>query len=295
LSVMRIVIVVIIILISACSPKKQSRDESDKFMPGQKLAALKNKAISEISGIAASINNPKLIWAHNDSGNGADVFLLDEQLDVKLTCTLEGVENRDWEDIATGPGPDPSKHYVYVADIGDNQAKHQYKYIYRFEEPVWNRNASEKITITSFDKITFQLSDETKDTETLLLDPRTKNIYIISKREEPVNLYELKYPYNVEDTVLAQKLMSLPFTKIVAGDFSPDGNEILMKNYDHVYYWNSSGKSFLEVIKEEPLEIQYEVEPQGEAIAWAKDGGGFYTLSEENNKKKTYLYFYKRK
>ena len=89
--------------------------------------------------------------------------------------------------------------------------------------------------------------------------------------------------------------MSLPLTKIVAGDFSADGNEILMKNYDHVYYWNSTAKSFTAALKEQPLEIPYEVEPQGEAIAWAKDGSGFYTVSEENKKAKVYLYFYKRR
>ena len=58
---------------------------------------------------------------------------------IKLTCTLAGVENRDWEDIAVGPGPDASKSYVYVADIGDNEGQYQYKYIYRFEEPVLNK------------------------------------------------------------------------------------------------------------------------------------------------------------
>ena len=129
----------------ACSTKEQSNNksannQSDGFLPGVKLAELNNKELKEISGIAASVNNPKLLWAHNDSGNGADIFLLDDHLDIKLTCTLAGVENRDWEDIAVGPGPDASKSYVYVADIGDNEAQYQYKYIYRFEEPVLNNS-----------------------------------------------------------------------------------------------------------------------------------------------------------
>jgi len=295
-----IFVVIISILMVACSTKEQSNNQSannqsDGFLPGVKLAELNNKELKEISGIAASVNNPKLLWAHNDSGNGADIFLLDDHLDIKLTCTLAGVENRDWEDIAVGPGPDASKSYVYIADIGDNEARHQYKYIYRFEEPVLNKIQGENITITSVDQITFQLSDTRKDTETLLLDPRTKNLYIVSKREEPVSLYELKYPYHKEDTLVANKLMSLPFTQIVGGDFSANGKEILMKNYNKVYYWNSSAKSITDVLKESPLEIPYETEPQGESITWATDGSGFYTLSEERKKEKSYLYFYKRK
>ncbi|HEX6225828.1 MAG TPA: hypothetical protein VFZ52_15525 [Chryseolinea sp.] len=292
---MREFFVVIIFLICACSPEKQPREEiADLFLRGRKLAELKNKDIGEISGMAASVSNPKLIWAHNDSGNKPDVYLLDEGLNVKLICSLDGVENRDWEDIATGPGPDSSKSYVYVADIGDNQAQYQYKHIYRFEEPVLSGAASGKITISSFDRITFKLSDTRKDTETLLLDPRSKDLYIVSKREESVSLYELKYPYNTNDTLVADKIMQLPFNKIVAGDFSVSGNEVLMKNYDHVYYWNTAGKSLRDALKEKPLEIQYEVEPQGESIAWAKEGTGFYTISEKNKGKKVYLYFYQR-
>src|SRR5688572_13262253 len=163
-----IVVVAICVLMVACSSKEQSNTQSSGFLPGVKLAELNNKQLKEISGIAASVNNPKLLWAHNDSGNGADIFLLDDHLDVKLICTLAGVENRDWEDIAVGPGPDSSKSYVYVADIGDNEAQYRHKYIYRFEEPVLNNTQSEKVTITSFDRITFRLSDTRKDTETLL-------------------------------------------------------------------------------------------------------------------------------
>jgi len=290
-----IFVVVISILMVACSSKEQSNSRSDEFLPGVKLAALNNKELKEISGIAASVKNPKMLWAHNDSGNGADIFLLDDHLDVKLTCTLSGIENRDWEDIAVGPGPDASKSYVYVADIGDNESQYQYKYIYRFEEPALNNTQSTKITITSFDRITFQLSDARKDTETLLLDPRTRNLYVVSKREEPVCLYELKYPYPQGDTVVAEKVLTLPFTQIVGGDFSADGQEILMKNYTQVYYWNSSSKSITDLLKESPLEIPYEAEPQGESITWATDGSGFYTLSEEKKKEKSYLYFYKRR
>jgi len=110
-----------------------------------------------------------------------------------------------------------------------------------------------------------------------------------------VCLYELKYPYHQGDTLVADKLMSLPFTQIVGGDFASNGNEVLMKNYNQIYYWNSAAKSMAEVLKENPVEIPYELEPQGESIAWATDGSGFYTLSEEKKKEKSYLYFYKRK
>ncbi len=280
----------------SCTKKESVEQPASEFEQGLKLAEIKSDKLEEISGLASSINNTPLLWGHNDSGNKAEIYLLDKNLNIRLTCELKGIENRDWEDIAVGPGPDSSKNYIYVGEIGDNDAQYQYKYIYRFEEPTWQEQQREKIVITDFDRITFQLSDDRKDTEALILDPKTKNLYIISKREDPVYLYELKYPYATDDTLTATKLISLPFTKIVGGDLSADGRELLIKNYSHVFYWNSStAKPLNELLKEVPKSIPYEIEPQGESITWAIDGSGFYTLSEVNKNKKSYLYFYKRR
>jgi hypothetical protein len=286
----------LVVLLVACSKAQSIKNQSDAFLPGAKIAELEDKKLREISGLESSTNNPKLFWALNDSGNDPEIFLLNDNLEIKLTCELAGVENRDWEDIAVGPGPDAGKSYIYVAEIGDNDAEYQEKFIYRFEEPVWKDGLSDTLTISTFDKITFQLEDERKDTETLMIDAKTKNLYVVSKREQPVYLYELKYPFKTDETLTAKKLIPLPFTKIVAGDVSADGNEIVLKNYDNVYYWNTSTtKSIADLLKEEPEEVPYEVEPQGESITWANDGSGFYTLSEKNKKKKSFLYFYKRK
>ena len=65
-------------------------------------------------------------------------------------------ENRDWEDIAVGPGPVDGKNYVYVGEIGDNDAKYRFKRVYRFEEPVLNKT-TKSIDIVAFDTIIFRL------------------------------------------------------------------------------------------------------------------------------------------
>ena len=289
------IILCVLILLTACSARNSDKNDTTAFLPGRKLAELKNKNLNEISGIAASINNPTLLWAHNDKGNDAEVFLLDENLNIKLTCKIKGIKNRDWEDIATGPGPDPNKNYLYIGDIGDNDAQYQFKYIYRIEEPTWKEGQEATVTITSFDVITFQLPDKRKDTEALLINPATKDLYVISKREKPVYVYELKYPYSEKDTLTASKLSALPFSLIVAGDFSADGSEILIKNYKSIYYWKApSQKSVVDIFTEPATELPYEAEPQGEAITWARDGKGFYTLSEKISGKKSYLYYYER-
>jgi len=285
----------VILLFASCTPRETTTSTSKEFLPGKKLAELTLKKLDEVSGLASSTNNPGLFWAHNDSGNDAEIFLIDQDVKIIQTYVLQGVENRDWEDIAVGPGPDSTKNYVYIGDIGDNSAMFRLKYIYRFEEPVLGA-AGKKITIANFDTITFQLPGAKKDTEALLIDPKTKDIYVISKREEPVYLYQMKYPYPTNDTITALQVGSMPLTQIVAGSFSADGREILIKNYNHVYYWkNSSNKAIPELLMEKPQVIPYEVEPQGESITWAYDNSGFYTISEKDEGKKSFLYFYQRK
>ena len=251
--------------------------------------------LEEVSGLAASISNPGLMWVHNDSHNSSQIFLIDDKIQIHLTCTLQGVTNRDWEDITVGPGPEPGKTYIYVGEIGDNLAQFEYKIIYRFEEPVLKKEQSE-FTITHFDKIIFKLADGKKDTEALLINPLTKDLYIISKREEPVYVYELKYPYAVSDTLVANSITTLPLTQIVAGAFSADGKEILLKNYQAVYYWQvDESKSIVDVFKDKTKVLPYIEEPQGEALTFARDGSGYYTLSEKVKGEKSFLLFYKRK
>lgn len=291
---MRIVLAsVLLILTASCFQKKSVPGDSDVFMPSRRLGELTEKKLEEVSGLAVSAANPGLFWTHNDSGNPAIVYLVDENLKVKFSCKLKGIRNRDWEDMAIGAGPDKGKRYIYVADIGDNDARYNLKHIYRFEEPVFTGKNTEMI-ISEFDTITFRLEDGKKDTEAIMIHPQTNNLYVVSKREKPVYVYELKYPFR-EDTLTARKIVSIPLTQIVAGGFSPDGDEVIMKNYDNIYYWDLKGKSVSEGLKEQPAILNYTEEPQGEAIAFNRDGSGFYTLSERVKGEKTYLYFYGRK
>jgi hypothetical protein len=267
---------------------------TDQFLAGKKLSKLNNNKLKEISGGAASIQNPGFFWLHNDSGNSPELYLVNEDLKIVTTCALP-VENRDWEDMAVGPGPKPGLKYIYLAEIGDNESRFPVKYIYRFEEPKWD-SISLNITVSKIDTISFRLEGRNKDTETLLVDPASKDLYVISKRDDPVWLYVLKYPYPTDTLAEAKKVFSLPFTQIVSGDISPDGKKILLKNYEHVYYWENSGDlSIPQLLKAKPFEIPYDLEPQGETIMWAHDEAGFYTVSEKNVGKDTYFYFYKRR
>lgn len=298
---MRFLYLIVVALVLADCEKKTLQNPTDAFGTAQRLGKMSDRALSEASGLAASPGNPGHLWTVNDSGNDASILLVDTSLHVQMICILAGIENRDWEDIVAGPGPDSSKHYLYVGEIGDNRAKHAYSYIYRFEEPVLSRSATTghvapALAITDFDTITFRLPDRPKDMEALFMDRKNRDLYLVSKREEPVYLYRIAYPYSTHDTLTAKKVMALPLTTITAADLSPDGREIVMKNYEHIYYWQSTTPtSVVNLLAQPPFEIPYEEEPQGEAMTWALDGSGFYTLSEHPLGSRVHLYLYKHR
>jgi hypothetical protein len=280
----------LILLVSiAC---KTQTVTSDLFHEGVRKGSV-SKKIAEASGLVASVANPGYYWTHNDGENPAEVFLIDDKAEIVMTCKLANVANRDWEEIAVGAGPQEGKSYLYVGEIGDNQSQYPYKMIYRFEEPVLSDGDH---IISKFETIVFNLSDGVRDTEAMIIEPGTNDLFIVSKREDSVRLYKVPAPINSGDTLQAEFKTKLAFNKIVAISISTDGKEVLMKNYDHLYYWKKSGtESIPELLQRNPTELDYLQEAQGEAIAWTLDGTGFYTLSETVKNHKGNLIYYKRK
>jgi hypothetical protein len=285
-----------LIIVFSCSKPAAEKPDSFDFSEGKKLAELTTRKIEEASGLAASKLNEGMLWVHNDSGNPAEIFLIDQQASVQLVCKIRNAENRDWEDIAVGPGPAPGKSYVYVGDIGDNMAQYPYKIIYRFEEPDLKSSEKRELLIDSAQRIVFRLSDKVKDSEALMIEPATRDLYVVSKRENPVVVYKIPYPQSTSDTITASPVCTLPLSQIVAGDISSDGKQILLKNYQNVFFWRvMPNETIPETLRRAGKILPYKEEAQGEAIAFATDGSGYFTISENSKNEKTYLRFYERK
>ncbi len=261
------------------------------FEKGVAVGVNKNKRLEEASGLAASSRNPGHFWSHNDGGHPAEIFLMDERAVTRRVFTLSTIVNRDWEDIARGPGPEENTSYLYVGDIGDNLSRYPLKYIYRLKEP----SLEQPEEITEVDTLVIKLEVGALDTEALLCDPISKNLYLISKREKSVRVFEIAYPLT-DDTLVAKNVCTIPVKNITGGDVSPDGNEVLLKNYEKIYYWRKIGnETLVDLLKTPPTELPYDREQQGEGISWAYDGSGFYTLGENAKGERAKLLFYKRK
>src|SRR5690606_16673354 len=85
----------------------------------------------------------------------------------------------------------------------------------------------------------------------------------------------------------------LPHTFITGADISKNGQEILIKNLLEVFYWKRKpGESVNKLLKRPAVKLRYTPEPQGEAIAFNRNGPGYFTLSEAVLGLNSILYFY---
>lgn len=274
----------------------------DSFNDSQDLGVIENKEINEASGIVASYRNKGLLWTHNDSGDKNRIFSMDANGKGTREFYLQGALNRDWETISMAQFTEGS--YLYVGEIGDNNAVHAESAIYRVPEPEISTATPQSNTLQNVQKISYKYPDGARDSEAFLIDQSSKDIYIISKRESSKRLYRLPFPQSYSQTMTAEFVQELTFSVgsgtpfyIVDGNISVDNKEIIIKNYLQIFHWRrNTNESIPDALKRTPKILPYTAEPQGEGVCFAQDGSSYYTISETGpNLIPVKLYAYKRK
>lgn len=254
--------------------------------------------LDEASGLAWSRTNPGFVWTHQDHGNDNRLFLLDSQSgEIVAAYRIRGLENRDWEDIEIAAGPVDGLHYLYIGDTGDNEAVYGSYTIYRFEEPLFRESHRNKVIEleVEVDEINFRYPAQHHDVEALMVDPLTKDLYLVTKRDTRSIVYVAPYPQPLEEEFTMLTGGELSFWAVTAATVSEDGREILIKTYSQIYYWQRlDDEPLVEALSRAPLMAPYNpIEMQGEAVCF-DDKGGYYTLSELRDDTSPVLYYYAR-
>ncbi|HTM90955.1 MAG TPA: hypothetical protein VL095_00950, partial [Flavisolibacter sp.] len=223
--------------------------------------------VNELSGIADSKTNPGYLWGQVDSGNPNEIYLIRHDGTVVKKIYVKGITNRDWEDMSLADGA------IYIAETGDNARAYTNYMIYKFAEPSMNTD-----TVSAVQTISFTYPDGSHDAEALLVD-ESKNIYIITKSDIPSKIYKLAYPYDTNNTV--SLMGSLPYGGVVSATMN--ANEIIVKTYPSLFYYKrQKNQSIEQTLKTDYTSLPYVLEPQGEAVSFANNGSGYYTISEKN-------------
>src|SRR5262245_17960887 len=108
---------------------------SQVYSPPTTITTIKETSITESSGLASSRLTPGAYWTHNDSGDGPFIYAFDTRGDSLGIFRVTGAQARDWEDMATGPGPVANKSYLFLGDIGDNNEARDEVVVSRVPEP----------------------------------------------------------------------------------------------------------------------------------------------------------------
>jgi hypothetical protein len=258
--------------------------ECPAFAGGIAAATIGDPEIVEASGIAASRMHEGVLWVHNDSGDGARVFATGSDGATLAVLAVDGAIALDWEDMALGPGPEPGVDYLFFGDIGDNPEFRAHVTVYRVPEPDPMMGSG---TLPGAVALTFDYPDGSHNAETLLVDPTTGDIAIVTKSERGSTVWLAPAPHDEGGTIEMEAIATLPFGSselpgsplATGGDISPGGELVAIRTYDAVFGWRrAAGATLAEAFATERCLLPMVVEEQGEALAFVPNA--YVTLSE---------------
>ena len=247
-------------------------------VPGRQRLA--EPELNELSGIVALDSG---LWAHNDSGDEARVFRLDEAGATQAVVRLEGVQAFDWEDM-TGAGPAAGE--LFVGDIGDNEGIRNEVTVLRFAVPEPPPVGEVTIPAGDIQTITLRYPDGPRDAETLLVDPATRDIVIVHKRFGGASeVYQAPEADWADGEAELERIGIVdvgdtPLDATTAGDVGADGQVVALRTYAAVLVFpRDEDQSLAEALVEnEPCDAPTRLEVQGEAITFTQEG--YLTVSE---------------
>lgn len=259
------------------------------YGPPATIATIKDNAISESSGLTASRLTPGAYWTHNDSGDGPFIYAFNTSGATLAVFRVAGAKARDWEDMASGPGPQRDKSYLYLGDIGDNNGVRPEIVVYRVLEPAMVKSTKTRPATTApAEAIRLRYPDGSHDAETLLVHPTSGNIYIVTK-VTMVNavVYEAAAPFSAKQPITMRRIGELRVPSLfggilTGGSISPDGRRVALCDYFQGYelVLPAGAKDFNDIWKQKVANFDIGKREQGEAITYRLDGKALLATSE---------------
>jgi hypothetical protein len=154
-------------------------------------------------------------------------------------------------------------------------------------EPATLPNNGSTITAT-FDRLPFVYPDGRHNAETLLVDPQSQRIFVVTKEGTSISsrVYELPTPVtpNVQATLVFVGTLSVPWMAgaITGGAFDGCGDRVLIRSPTRMFELaRSPSEDLVSIFSATPVPVALAVEQQGEAVTYAADGRRYFTASEQ--------------
>ncbi len=178
------------ILIMALATCHRDGKPADPVQSAGEAVILAETELDELSGLAGSTINSRVLWGINDSGNASRLFAFDKHTGADLgNVEVSGVVNVDWEDMASFVLD--GQHWLLIADIGDNDAVRQLVHLWLVPEPLADAQGRYAGSVRPAADIAYRYPLGARDAESAGVDVTGREIIIISKRDPMPRIYTL--------------------------------------------------------------------------------------------------------
>jgi len=277
----RRILPLVLVALCACSEA-----QPPPLLAAVKIGEIEDPGIREASGLARSQRGENILWVINDNGAGEWVHAMSPRGARRGEFDLKKSRNKDWEDLASFSLD--GTPYLLVADIGDNDARHETRTIYVVEEPEPEKKGEARVAW----EIEYRYPDGPRDAESVAVDVENRRTLVLSKRDIPPVLYELPLQVDSSKPITAKWLGTItslpapsrqdvefaPKTKDwhwqpVGMDISQDNLAAVILTYRAVYYYERRpDQDWFEALNSRPRRVSVGNLRNAEAVAFGDDG-----------------------
>lgn len=180
------------------------------------------QVLNEVSGLAVSSSDS--LWWHNDSGNGASLFLTNRAGEL-LSEEVLPVQNYDWEDLSID-----TDGRLYLGDFGDNRRARDEAVIYCYDPQTG-----------SVDSTTFNYADQLRhDTEAFFWHQDTFHLFTKQRisRAKLMTYHYVMPAKSGHQTAELRDSLSLRKRAVTAAAIHPETGTVVLLAY---YYTKRLG------------------------------------------------------
>lgn len=258
----------------AASPGPRAGAQQQR-VPSQfgRAGTLRSPRLRESSGVAVSRQHAGILWTHNDSGDGAYLYVTNLLGDDLGRFHLPGAGAVDWEDLALGSCPDRVGNCLYVADTGDNLERRPHVAIYILPEPVNVEAAGRDTARVEGPRpraVRVRYLDRPHDVEAIWVEPGGGVMLVSKGMSGPILRYVIPRTALLGHSAVARLVDTLPIVPqralgrwVTGAAISPSGRRVVVRTYAELHFFRRQGVA---LVPDGPPCWLGAAEPQGEGV-----------------------------
>jgi hypothetical protein len=216
--------------------------------PGTPLFTIHDDEIIESSGL---VDRGSVVYTNNDSGDAAVVYGLDPRTGRTVSRTTYAPSVTDVEDIAPG-----SHGTLWAGDTGDNRRNRDHIDVYHLHRLGGHHRAV---------RYPLVYPDGPHDAETLLVQPRSQHLYVVTKSAFGGTVYVAPRKLRAGGQPNRLRAFARVSGLVTDGTFYPDGRHVLLRTYGTASVYSFPGFGLIGTVRLPP-------QPQGEGISVGPHG-----------------------